>query len=51
VRFLIAIAVILLAACSSKEKLATARGPVFPLNVGRWQPTEAELHKPADEAR
>ncbi|MGV1913868.1 type IV secretion system lipoprotein VirB7 [Agrobacterium vitis] len=23
--------------------MATSKGPVFPLNVGRWQPTQSDL--------
>ncbi|MBP2238885.1 type IV secretion system protein VirB7 [Sinorhizobium kostiense] len=32
-----------LAACQTTDKLATCKGPVFPLNVGRWQPTPSDL--------
>jgi len=34
------------AACSHTEVLAVPRGPVFPLNTGRWQPDTADLHLP-----
>ncbi|MCP3468663.1 type IV secretion system lipoprotein VirB7 [Bradyrhizobium sp. CCGUVB23] len=33
-----------LAACQSPERLASCEGPVFPLNVDRWQPTQSDLH-------
>ena len=32
-----------LGACQSSHDLAVARGPLFALNPGRWQPTEQDL--------
>nr|WP_249812605.1 type IV secretion system lipoprotein VirB7 [Bradyrhizobium sp. 141] len=32
-----------LGACQSTERLASCEGPVFPLNVDRWQPTQSDL--------
>ena len=32
-----------LAGCQTPAKLTTATGPVFPLNPGHWQPTQADL--------
>lgn len=33
----------LLAGCSSGESLPRARGPLFPLNAGLWNPTPSDL--------
>ncbi|MGI8398249.1 type IV secretion system lipoprotein VirB7 (plasmid) [Agrobacterium deltaense] len=32
-----------LASCQTSDQLATCKGPVFPLNVGRWQPVQSDL--------
>ncbi|QTG17168.1 type IV secretion system lipoprotein VirB7 (plasmid) [Agrobacterium tumefaciens] len=32
-----------LSGCQTNNKLASSRGPIFPLNVGRWQPTPSDL--------
>ena len=32
-----------LGACQSQHELATAKGPLFALNPGRWQPTPQDL--------
>nr|ABD75148.1 type IV secretion protein VirB7 [Sinorhizobium saheli] len=32
-----------LAACQTTDKTATRMGPVFPMNVGHWQPTPSDL--------
>ena len=44
---LVALAALIgLAACSNAEVLATPTGPVFALNPGHWQPTQADLQIP-----
>lgn len=35
-----------LGGCASREKLAVASGPVFPLNPDHWQATPADLAAP-----
>jgi hypothetical protein len=35
-----------LAACQNGEPLAVARGPLFALNPGLWQPAPADLAQP-----
>ncbi|WP_408846164.1 type IV secretion system lipoprotein VirB7 [Acidocella facilis] len=37
---------VLLAGCSNGDPLAVASGPLFPLNVGLWQPTAHDLATP-----
>jgi len=32
-----------LAGCSNGEPLPQARGPLFPLNAGLWNPTRSDL--------
>ncbi|KAA3509390.1 type IV secretion system lipoprotein VirB7 [Agrobacterium vitis] len=32
-----------LASCQSHDQLASPKGPIFPLNVGRWQPAQPDL--------
>ncbi|CCM79759.1 MULTISPECIES: type IV secretion system lipoprotein VirB7 [Rhizobium] len=32
-----------LAACQTNAKLASCKGPIFPLNEGRWQPAPSDL--------
>ncbi|WP_370647649.1 type IV secretion system lipoprotein VirB7 [Agrobacterium sp. S7/73] len=32
-----------LASCQTNDRLATCKGPIFPLNVGRWQPAQSDL--------
>jgi hypothetical protein len=44
--FLILMALIGVAGCSSAEVLAMPKGPAFALNTGRWQPTPADLQLP-----
>lgn len=34
---------LVLAGCQTTTKLPACSGPVFPLNVGRWQPAPADL--------
>ncbi len=36
----------LLMGCSDGDPLAEASGPLFPLNVGHWQPTTQDLAAP-----
>lgn len=38
---------IMLAGCASSEQLVTPKGPIFPLNAGRWMPTTWDLRTPA----
>lgn len=46
-RFLLLLCLVLaLTACAGGEPLATARGPLFALNPGLWQPTPADLAQP-----
>lgn len=41
---LVAISILVaLGACSSPHELAVAKGPVFALNPGRWQPSAQDL--------
>ncbi|GAJ95570.1 MULTISPECIES: type IV secretion system lipoprotein VirB7 [Rhizobium] len=35
--------VLALSGCQTNDKLASCKGPIFPLNVGRWQPTPSDL--------
>jgi hypothetical protein len=35
-----------LAACANGERLPVARGPLFALNPGLWQPAPADLAQP-----
>ncbi|MDK1390001.1 type IV secretion system lipoprotein VirB7 [Sinorhizobium sp. 7-81] len=35
--------ILTLAACQTTDKLAACGGPIFPLNVGHWQPTPTDL--------
>lgn len=35
-----------LAGCADRDPLAVASGPLYPLNVGYWQPTQQDLAKP-----
>lgn len=35
-----------LSACQNGEPLAVARGPLFALNPGLWQPAPADLAQP-----
>ncbi|MBD8689856.1 type IV secretion system lipoprotein VirB7 [Rhizobium skierniewicense] len=34
---------LVLSSCQTATKLPSCSGPVFPLNVGRWQPTPVDL--------
>jgi len=44
IRLMLIISVVgLLAACTDSDPLAVASGPLFPLNIGQWQPTPQEL--------
>jgi hypothetical protein len=36
----------LLAGCSNSDPLAVATGPLFPLNLGHWQPSSNDLASP-----
>ncbi|WP_413228990.1 type IV secretion system lipoprotein VirB7 [Agrobacterium larrymoorei] len=29
--------------CQTHDRLAACKGPIFPLNVGRWQPAQTDL--------
>lgn len=40
---MILVALIGLSACSSTEKLASCKGPVFALNTGHWVPSPADM--------
>ncbi|RZS76866.1 type IV secretion system protein VirB7 [Phyllobacterium myrsinacearum] len=42
-RFCLLIAVLCLSACQTSGKLPTCSGPIFPLNVGHWQPAPGDL--------
>ena len=42
-KYCLLILMLLLAACGSADKLAKAKGPFFPLNVGHWQPAPSDL--------
>lgn len=44
------LALLAVAGCSTNHELSEARGPLFPLNDGRWPWTNADLVKPAAEA-
>ena len=46
-RFLLVIALIGLAGCSHTEKLAEAKGPLFPLNPDHWHAATDDLKDPA----
>ncbi|CUX71569.1 MULTISPECIES: type IV secretion system lipoprotein VirB7 [Agrobacterium] len=35
--------VVALSGCQTNDTLASCKGPIFPLNVGRWQPTPSDL--------
>ncbi|ABC92917.1 MULTISPECIES: type IV secretion system lipoprotein VirB7 [Rhizobium] len=35
---------IVLTGCQTNDKPASCKGPIFPLNVGRWQPAPSDLH-------
>lgn len=37
------VTLLVLGACSSSHELAVAKGPVFALNAGRWQPSPQDL--------
>ena len=45
-RFLLVIALIGLAGCSHTEKLAEAKGPLFPLNPDHWHAAPDDLKDP-----
>jgi hypothetical protein len=47
-RFLLVIALLGLAGCSHTEKLAEAKGPLFPLNPDHWQVAPADLKDPPE---
>ncbi|MBO9102329.1 MULTISPECIES: type IV secretion system lipoprotein VirB7 [Rhizobium] len=34
-----------LTGCQTNDKLASCKGPIFPLNVGRWQPLPSDLQR------
>jgi hypothetical protein len=36
----------MLAGCANSDPLAVASGPLFPLNVGHWQPSPQDLAVP-----
>ena len=36
----------LLSGCANPDPLAVASGPVYPLNVGYWHPTQQDLSAP-----
>lgn len=36
----------LLVGCTDPDPLPVASGPLYPLNVGYWQPTQRDLTKP-----
>ncbi len=47
---LVLLAMLAVAGCSTNHELAEAKGPLFPLNDGRWTWTNADLAKPAADA-
>lgn len=48
-RLSLLIALLFLSACQTSTRLPNCSGPVFPLNVGRWQPAPGDLTPPASE--
>ncbi|MBY5827835.1 type IV secretion system lipoprotein VirB7 [Rhizobium leguminosarum] len=36
-------ALLLLSACQTNGELPRCSGPIFPLNIGRWQPAPGDL--------
>jgi hypothetical protein len=46
VRLLILLGAVGLAGCSHTQKLAQAKGPLFPLNPDHWQATPQDLAAP-----
>jgi hypothetical protein len=45
-RLLILLGTVVLAGCSHIERLAQAKGPLFPLNPDHWQATPQDLAAP-----
>lgn len=46
VKFLLLATLLTVGGCSSTEKLAQAKGPLFGLNPDHWQPAPTELEAP-----
>ncbi|WFS69653.1 type IV secretion system lipoprotein VirB7 (plasmid) [Agrobacterium leguminum] len=42
-RYFLILVTLGLASCQGDAGLASAKGPVFPLNVGRWKPAQTDL--------
>ncbi|MCZ4093207.1 MULTISPECIES: type IV secretion system lipoprotein VirB7 [Sinorhizobium] len=42
-KYCLLLLILTLAACQTTGKPAACKGPIFPLNVGRWQPAPSDL--------
>lgn len=42
-RLCLLVTLVFLSACQTSGKLPSCKGPIFPLNVGRWQPAPGDL--------